>query len=75
MCQVALGCGYTYDSNTGTLVAESHVGGVVVLISTADTRVGDLDEDLLRANLAGSGRLDDLAALGALVNSERRHVW
>lgn len=56
-------------------MAESHVGGVVVLIGTADTGVGDLDEDLLRANLAGSGRLDDLATHGALVNGKRRHVW
>lgn len=56
-------------------MAESLVGRVVVLIGTADTGVGDLDEDFLWANLAGSGSLDDLATLSSLVDGERRHVW
>lgn len=66
--------GDAYDSNTGTLVSESLVSGVVVLIGTADTGVSDLNEDLLRTNLAGGGGLDDLATLSALVDGERRHV-
>jgi hypothetical protein len=70
---LAVGANLLHD--THTLVAETHVGMVVVKISTAETGGGDLEEDLvaLKSGLL-CGRLDDLARLGALVNGERRHL-
>jgi len=61
--------------NTDTLVAETHVGLVVVEVSTAETGGGDAEEDLIASEggLLGS-RLDDLAGLGALVDGEGRHL-
>lgn len=61
--------------NADTLVAETHVGMIVVEVSTAETGGGDLEEDLvaLESGLLGGG-LDDLAGLGALVDGERRHL-
>ena len=61
--------------DTGTLVSESHVGALVVLICAAETGGSDLDEDLVVLELALVGlALDNLAVLGALENGERRHV-
>ena len=62
--------------DTDTLVAETHVGVVVVEVSTAETGGGDLKEDLvaLEGGLLGGG-LDDLAGFGALVDGERRHPY
>lgn len=61
--------------NTNTLVAETHVGMVVVKVSTAETGGGDLEEDLVagEGGLLGGG-LDDLAGLRALVDGEGRHL-
>lgn len=61
--------------NADTLVAETHVGVVVVEVSAAETGGGDLEEDLvaLEGGLLGGG-LDDLAGLGALVDGEGRHL-
>lgn len=61
--------------DTDTLVAETHVGMVVVEVSTAETGGGDLEENLvaLEGGLLGGG-LDDLAGLGALVDGEGRHL-
>jgi hypothetical protein len=62
-------------NDTDTLVAESHVGLLVVLISSAKTGGGYFDEDLviLKVRL-GSLTLDNLAVLGALVDGEGRHL-
>jgi hypothetical protein len=56
-------------------VAETHVGLVVVEVSTAETGSGNLEEDLvaLKSGLLG-GSLDDLAGLRALVDGEGRHL-
>jgi len=62
-----------YD--TDTLVAEGHVGTLVVLIGSAETGGGYFDEDLVVLEVGLGGlRLDDLALLGALVDGERRHL-
>lgn len=62
-----------YD--TDTLVAECHVGSLVVLIGSAETGGGYFDEDLVVLEVGLGGlRLDDLALLGALVDGERRHL-
>lgn len=62
--------------DTDTLVAETHVGLVVVEVSTAETGGGDAEKDLvaLEGGLLGGG-LDDLAGLGALVDGEGRHLY
>jgi hypothetical protein len=69
----AVGAELLHD--TDTLVAETHVGMVVVKISTAETGGSDAEQDLvaLEGGLLGGG-LDDLAGLGALVDDERRHL-
>ena len=69
----AVGAELLHD--TDTLVAETHVGLVVVKVSTAETGSGDAEKDLV-ASEGGllSGGLDDLAGLGALVDGEGRHL-
>lgn len=59
---------------TSTLVAETHVDALEVLIGTAESGVGDLDENIVALDLTGGGGLDNLALLGALVGNELNHI-
>ena len=65
--------GSAYLSNTSSLVTKTLINTSVVLVGSANTRVGDADENLVRANLLGGGSLHDLARLGALVDGKGRH--
>lgn len=58
-------------NDTNTLVAETHVGVLVVKVGTAEAGGGDLDEDLiiLEFRLLGGGG-DNSAVLAALVDGE-----
>jgi len=60
--------------DASSLMAEDLVHVVIMLIGSADTGVRNADEDLVRADLAGTGRLDDPALFGALEDGERNHI-
>jgi hypothetical protein len=60
--------------DTSALMAEDLIGVVIMLISSADTGVRNADENLVRADLAGTGRLDDPALFGALEDGEGNHI-
>jgi hypothetical protein len=60
--------------HSGALVAECHVGTLVVLICTAETGGGYFYEDLVALEVRPGGfGLDDLLVLGALVDGKGRH--
>lgn len=56
--------------DTNTFMPESHLGVAVVLIGTADTTVGDLDNDLPGRWVAVALALDDVSGLGAFEYGE-----
>jgi hypothetical protein len=62
-----------YLNNPCTFMAKNHVGVLVVLIGTTETRVGDLDENLIGAEILGCGRLNNLAFFRAFEDCELNH--
>lgn len=71
---LAIGSELLDDSDT--LVAEHHVDGLVVKVSSAETGSGHLQEDIIAGELVGLGGRALLwdTGLVALVDSEGRHV-
>lgn len=70
----ALDVGSNLVDDAGALVAEDHVGTLVVLICAAETGSGNFDEDLVTLEIWSCGfGLDNLALLAALEYCEARH--
>lgn len=61
--------------DTDTLVAQDHVGGLVVDVGVAQPGGGDLEQNLIAGELIGlsGGGFRGQALLGALVHGEGRH--
>ena len=56
--------------DAGALMAEGHVGALVVDVGAAETGVGDFDEDFIWADGPAALALDDLAVFGAFPDGE-----
>jgi hypothetical protein len=60
---------FLHDADS--LVAENHVGSLVVYICTTKAGVSDFEEDLIRLETVFVGcRLDDIPVVGAFENSD-----